>query len=64
MDNWDSEIKAIDLGDNIAVQITENDLEDVFPQTAGEKIVWQTLAPDSSTIQMATPTEKRAGEIN
>ena len=64
VDNWDSEIMAIDLGDNIAVQITENDLEDVFPQTAGEKIVWQTLAPDSSTIQMATPTEKRAGEIN
>ena len=64
VDNWDSEIMAIDLGDNIAVQITENDLEDVFPQTAGEKIVWQTLAPDKSTIQMAIPTENRAGEIN
>ena len=64
VDNWDSEIMAIDLSDNIAVQITDNDLEDVFPQTAGEKIVWQTLAPDSSTIQMAIPTENRTGEIN
>ncbi len=64
VDNWDSEIMAIDLGDNIAVQITENDFEDVFPQTAGEKIIWQTLAPDSSTIQMATPSEIRSGAIN
>ncbi len=64
VDNWDSEIMAIDLGDNVAVQITENDVEDVFPQTAGEIIVWQSLAPNSSTILMATPTEKRVGDIN
>ena len=32
---------ALDLSDNIAVQLTENDYEDTYPKTAGEKIVVQ-----------------------
>ena len=60
VDNWDSEIMALDLGDNIAVQLTDNELEDSFPQTAGEKIVWQTISTNGATIQLAEPKSPRA----
>lgn len=61
VDNWDAEIMALDLGDNTAVQLTNDESEDSFPQTAGEKIVWQTVGPTGSTIQMAEPTQPRPG---
>ena len=64
VDNWDSEIMAFDLGDNIAVQLTDNDFEDSSPRTDGEKIVWQTIAPEGSTIQLASPAGPREGPIN
>lgn len=59
VDNWDAEIMALDLSDNITVQLTENEFEDSYPQTVGEKIVWQTLGYDGAYIQMATPTGPR-----
>ena len=55
VDNWDSEIMAFDLSDNIAVQLTNNEFEDSYPQTAGGKIVWQTIGAEGSFIQMAVP---------
>ena len=64
VDNWDSEIMAIDLGDNIAMQLTDNELEDSFPQTAGEKIVWQTIGATNSLIQLSVPKSARSGDIN
>jgi hypothetical protein len=64
VDNWDAEIMALDLGDNVATQLTDNEFEDSFPQTAGEKIVWQTLGDNSSIIQMATPSAPRAAPVN
>lgn len=60
VDNWDSEIMALDFSDNVAVQLTDNELEDSFPQTAGEKIVWQTISTNGVTIQMAEPKTPRA----
>jgi len=59
IDNWDSEIMALDLSDNIAIQLTDNDYEDSYPQTAGEKVVWQTITDSGTMIQMATPTAPR-----
>ena len=64
VDNWDSEIMALDLGDNVAVQLTDNDYEDSFPQTSSEKIVWQTITDTGSTVQMAVPASPRAAPIN
>ena len=64
VDNWDAEIMAFDLGDNIAVQLTNNEFEDSYPQTAAEKIVWQTIRADGSTIQMAEPKTPRANPVN
>jgi hypothetical protein len=64
IDNWDAEIMVLDLSDNIAVQLTDNDLEDAFPRTAGEKIVWQTIGPAGSIVQMATPKGPRAAPAN
>jgi hypothetical protein len=64
VDNWDGEIMALDLGDNTAIQLTDNDFEDFFPQTVGEKIVWQTVNGDGSIIQMATPKGPREGPLN
>ena len=55
VDNWDSEIMAFDLSDNIAVQLTNNEFEDSYPRTAGGNIVWQTIGPEGSFIQMAVP---------
>ena len=64
VDNWDSEIMALDLSDNIAVQITENDFEDSGVETSGQKIVWQTIADEGALIQMAVPTAPRAQPVN
>ena len=64
VDNWDAEIMALDLSDNVAVQLTDNDTEDSFPQTAGEKIVWQALGFEGSYIQMATPASPRTGSVD
>lgn len=59
IDNWDAEIMVMDLGDNIAVRLTDNDFEDILPQTAAEKVVWQSLRPDGSVIDLAEPTSPR-----
>ena len=64
VDNWDSEIMAFDLGDNIAVQLTNNEFEDSYPQTASERIVWQAIGSESSTIQMAEPQAPRQNPVN
>jgi hypothetical protein len=64
VDNWDAEIMAFDLSDNIAVQLTNNEFEDSFPQTAGEKIVWQAIGADGTSIQLAEPNAPRAAPIN
>lgn len=63
VDNWDAEIMAFDLGDNIAVQLTNNEFEDSFPQTAGEKIVWQSIGAEGTTVQMASPTGPRETSV-
>ena len=64
VDNWDAEIMALDLGDNVATQLTDNEFEDTFPQTASEKIVWQANGDGTSMIQMATPAGPRAAPVN
>jgi len=64
VDNWDGEIMALDLSDNTAVQLTDNDFEDNYPQTAGEKIVWHTVIGDGAFIQLAVPKAPRTAPIN
>ena len=64
VDNWDSEIMAFDLSDNIAVQLTNNEFEDSSPQTADEKIVWQAISSDGASVQLAEPKEPRAEPVN
>lgn len=63
VDNWDAEIMALDLSDNTPVQLTDNEFEDSFPQTAAERVVWQTLTGEGSVIQLATPTGPRANSL-
>ena len=63
VDNWDAEIMALDLGDYLAVQLTNDEFEDSFPKTAGEKIVWQTVTESGSIVQMAAPQGAREGAI-
>ena len=64
VDNWDAEIMAFDLSDNIAVQLTNNEFEDAFPQTASERIVWQATGAEGATIQMAEPQSPRQAPVN
>lgn len=64
VDNWDAEIMAFDLSDNIAVQLTNNEFEDAFPQTASEKIVWQATGAEGTTIQLAEPQSPRQAPVN
>jgi len=64
VDNWDSEIMALDLGDNTAMQLTNDEFEDSYPQTAGEKVVWQTINDAGSIVQMAIPKAPRTGPLN
>jgi hypothetical protein len=63
VDNWDAEIMALDLSDNIAVQLTDNDAEDSHVETAGEKIVWQAIHDEGGLIQMAVPNAPRPTAI-
>ena len=64
IENRDAEIMAMDLSDNTPVQLTNNEFEDSLPQTAGEKIVWLTLGPEGSFIQMAAPNAPRTTPLN
>ncbi len=64
VDNWDAEIMAFDLSDNIAVQLTNNEFEDAFPQTAAERIVWQTTGAEGTTIQLAEPEAPRQAPVD
>ena len=63
VDNSDAEIMALDLGDNITVQLTSNDWEDAEPRTASEKIVWYTLTPEGARVQIAEPDAPRPEAI-
>lgn len=63
VDNWDAEIMALDLGDYIAVQLTNDEFEDSFPKTAGEKVVWQTVNETGAIVQMAVPQGPREGAV-
>lgn len=64
IDNSDAEVMALDLSDNIAVRLTDNDWEDSFPNTAGERVVWQILSPEGSSVMIAEPTAPRASNVN
>lgn len=63
VNNWDAEAMALDLSDNLAVQLTDNDYEDIAVQTAGEKVVWQTVTPEGTFIQLASPDAPRAEPV-
>lgn len=63
VDNWDAEVMALDLSDNITFRLTDNDYEDIAAQTANEKVVWQTILPEASVVQLATPVAPREGNI-
>jgi len=64
VDNWDAEIMALDLSDNIAVQLTDNDAEDSHVETAGEKVVWQAIHDEGGLIQIAIPDAPRPAAVN
>jgi len=64
VDNWDAEIMALDLGDNVSVQLSNNEFEDSFPQTVSEKIVWQTIGIEGASIQLAEPKAPRATPVD
>ena len=64
VDNWDAEIMAFDLSDNLAVQLTNNEFEDSYPQTAGEKIVWQTIGAEGAVVYLAEPAVPRAAPVD
>jgi len=64
VDNWDAEIMAFDLGDNVSVQLSNNEFEDSFPQTVSEKIVWQTIGIEGASIQLAEPKAPRAAPVD
>lgn len=63
VNNWDAEAMALDLSDNLAVQLTDNDYEDIAVQTAGEKVVWQTVTPEGTLIQLASPNAPRESPL-
>jgi hypothetical protein len=63
IDNWDAEAVVLDLSDNILFRLTDNAYEDINVQTAGEKVVWQTLAPEGAYVSIATPVSPRESEI-
>ncbi|MDR0993828.1 MAG: hypothetical protein LBN38_04590 [Verrucomicrobiota bacterium] len=63
VDHWNAEIMALDLSDNIAIRLTDNHAEDILPQTAAERIVWQTVTETESYIQMAEPAAARTQPI-
>ena len=63
IDNWDAEAVVLDLSDNILFRLSDNACEDVNVRTAGEKVVWQTLAPEGAYVNLATPAAPRESEI-
>lgn len=63
IDNWDAEAVALDLSDNVLFRLTDNAYEDVNVRTAGERIVWQTISPEGSVVNLATPASPRENEI-
>lgn len=63
VNNWDAEAMALDLSDNLAVQLTDNDYEDIGVQTAGESVVWQTITPEGVRVQLARPSSPRSDSI-
>lgn len=64
IDNWDAEAVALDLSDNITFRLSDNSYEDINVRTAGERIVWQTITPEGSVINLATPSSPRETEVN
>ena len=64
VDNWDAEIMALDLSDNVSVQLSNNEFEDSFPQTVSEKIVWQAIGTEGASIQLAEPKAPRATPVD
>jgi len=64
VDLADAEIMALDLRDNIPVQLTNDGEEDSGVSIGGDRIVWQTSLGDKSFIRMAVgkPIEEAAAE--
>lgn len=60
VDLADAEIMALDLSDNIPVQLSSDFYADHSPVICGEAVVWQTDTGEASYIQLATPTSPRA----
>lgn len=60
VDLADDEIMALDLSDNIPVQISSDFYSDHSPVICGEAVAWQTDTGESSFIQLATPSSPRA----
>ena len=63
IDNWDAEAVVLDLSDNILFRLTDNAYEDVNVRTAGERVVWQTITPEGSSVSLATPAAPREAEV-
>ena len=59
IDNWDAEAVALDLSDNITFRLSDNSYEDINVRTAGERIVWQTITPEGTVVNLATPSSPR-----
>lgn len=59
IDNWDAEAVALDLSDNITFRLSDNSYEDINVRTAGEKVVWQTITPEGTVVNLATPSSPR-----
>ena len=56
VDLGDAEIMALDLSDNIPVQITDNAADDLYPCTVNSMVIWQSDTDDGhSSICIATP---------
>lgn len=64
VDLADAEIMALDLRDNIPVQLTNDGEEDGFVSIGGDRVVWQTSLGDNSFIRMAVgkPIEEKTEE--
>ena len=63
IDNWDAEAVALDLSDNILFRLTDNAYEDIHVRTAGERVVWQTITPEATIVNLATPAAPRENEV-
>lgn len=63
VDNWDPEVMAMDMSDNVIVQLTNNELIEGHVRTAGERIVWQSVDQGKSVIYLAEPTGPRTAPL-